>query len=244
MSEHDHDECDLERVDRVQPEIDGGGDLISPNPEDAVLVTLPTYKLELTARQDFDVHTAITMGLGSYLMQLDGEIAGRSTKLVSVVSDWADAADGDRGMPSAAVHAEEVGKYETNSGMAPGKPIEVGPIDDPTKIPALTTSAMYALDELMIDTWCDDKVIRAGVRRMLEDGLNPVQWMAGFRLILPRYHGAIATFLLLSAQLTDNQDSTRAGLRMITLRLRARCPAYKVHLLPRARPNVTGTVRL
>jgi hypothetical protein len=97
--------------------------------------------------------------------------------------------------------------------MAPGKLAVIGNVADRVQ---LSCSGIYGLDELQIEVYCSDKVQRAGVRRMLEDALWPVEWMAGFRLVLPQYHNAIATFLPLSAQLGDSIETAMAGLRPLT----------------------------
>jgi hypothetical protein len=97
---------DDETTDRKMPDIDGAPPLVVPDPNLSALVRRATEKHELTARHDVDVHTAITAGLSSYMLTLDGAANGRSTRLESVIYDWADRNDGSRPMPSAAVHSE------------------------------------------------------------------------------------------------------------------------------------------
>lgn len=238
------EDCDDDLVPRVTPDIDGGGGDTSPDPTDSQLVTVPTNKVALTARADFDVHTAITNGLAAYLMQLDGAVAGRSTRIGSVITDWADLDDGSRPLPSAAVHSEETGSYQTDSGMAPGRPTQIDGKDDRGRVATLTGSGIYQLSSLMVDVRCDDKVLRAGVRLMLEDAFWPVEWMSGFRLVLPRYHSAIATYLVTAAQFGDSADTARARLRPLSMRLLARCPVYRTHYMPLARPQVSGNITI
>ena len=241
---HERPDCDRDQLERVHPDLPAGGvDSAAPRPGDAELVRRANRRMELTARADLDVHTAITNGLGSYLLTLRGEVSGRDCAFVSVGNDWADYEDGQRGMPSAAVHSEETGRYRTDSGMGVGKPVRVKTPEDDNIVGALTCSAEYLLEELRIDVWCPDKVLRSGVRKMLEDGLWPVEWMAGFRLVLPRYHGAIAEFVVVTAKLADDSETARRGLRPLTVTLRARCPVYRLHRLPLARPSATGTIR-
>lgn len=237
-------DCDDNTTElREDPEIPGGGDEMMPEEGDAELVEFPTEKRDLTARADFDVHTAITMGLASYILQLDGDISGRSCRFKIVTSDWADYDNGSPGMPSAAVHSEEDGSYRTDSGMGPGgKPIVIGDKSDPLHVPALVGTGIYTLAELKVDVWCPDKQLRAGVRRMLEDAFSPVHWMSGFRLWLARYHSAVATFLVTSAKLNDSAESAIRELRPMTFNLRAQCPTYRLHRLPLARPLVSGTI--
>lgn len=231
------DDC-TDGLDRELPELEASPpDLLAPDPILSELVTRPNAVYPLTAREDRDVHSAITSGLGSYLLTLDDAVAGRSTRIESVIWDWADRDDGSRPLPSAAVHSEEDGKYLTETGMAPGRPRVIE--DDPPV--QLTESAIYALDLLTVEVVTGDKIMRAGVRRMLENAFWPFEWKAGFRLVLPQYHNAIATFLPLTAQFADDEQSTMAGMRRLVFRLRARCPVYKVHRLALAKPRAIDT---
>lgn len=234
-------ECDDDRVEREIPDLGDGGGIQTPDPDGAILVTDPTAKYALTARAEFDVHGAICHGLATYVAGLEHAIDGRYLALSRVVTDWADHADGQVPAPSAMVGSVEIGKYQTDSGMAPGDARRLAP-DQHGQILSLSCSGMYVLEELGVEVWCSDKIQRNGVRQMLERGLCPVQWMSGFRLVLPRYHSAIAEFLLVTAQQADATDMATAGIRPLTMRLRARCPAYVAHHLPLARPSVTGTI--
>jgi len=141
------------------------------------------------------------------------------------------------------VYSTEVGRYETGSGMGKTEAVQIPgvAIKDPTDVAALACAGMYNLDELTVEVMCTDKVMRAGVRRMLENAFSPVQWMQGFRLVLPRYHNAISTFLALSCQMPDSEQTALVGLRPLAFKLRARCPVYRVHHLPIARPMALRT---
>lgn len=234
--------CDTGQIARDEPQLEGVGEdwLDVPDPDVSFLVEFPTRKYELTERQETDVHTAITHGLANYLLTLDGAIAGRSCMLQSVVPDWADHATGQRPLPSAAVYSTEAGIYSTTSGLGPGKPIKIAP-DGDGEIITLSGTSVFEL-EVGVDVMCPDKVLRAGVRRMLELGLSPVHWMSGFRLVLPRYHNAIASFLLIAASFPDSELTAQQSLWPIRLRVRAHCPTYRPHVLPLARPIVSGTI--
>lgn len=228
---------DTER--RTDPTIDGD-DLRTPS-ADAVLVRTPTERHQRTARSEVDVHTAITTGLAAYISGLESAIDGRYIAITRVVADWADHDDGAVAAPSAAVYSTEVGRYQTDTAVSQGAPIPIGP-DASGKVTALSAAAVYKLEELEVHVMCEDKLQRAGVRRMLEDAFAPVEWMAGFRLVLPRYHNAIAEYLLISAQQPDASNTAQASIWPLTMRLMARCPTYRVHVLPLARPVARGTV--
>lgn len=235
-------DCDDDKEIRELPLLPSGADN-TPDPDAAILVRRPTEKHELTDRQEVDVHTAITEGLASYLASLDGEIDGQSTRLQSVIANWPDRDDGQRPMPAAAVYSVEVAAYATDSGMAPGPPIAIGGNPQQrSQVITLTRSGVYQLGDLTVDVMCGDKVMRTGVRKMLEAGLWPVSWMAGFRLVLPRYHNAIATFVAVSAQQPDTGELALASMRPLSFRLRAHCQVYRVHRMPLSHVKATGTI--
>jgi hypothetical protein len=238
------DLCDTEGTEtRETPELLDDAGLLTPSVDDAILVTSPTAKYERTPIAEVDVHTAITNGLAGYLMQLEAAIAGRSTRFAWVTSDWADQQDGERGYPAAAVYSTEVGKYDTSSGLGMTTPTKMSNVQvtDPTDVAAIASGGMYNLDDLSVEVMSSDKIMRSGVRRMLENAFSPVQWMQGFRLVLPRYHNAICTFLAVTAQMPDSEQTALAGLRPLVFKLRARCPVYRIHRLPLARPMVVRT---
>lgn len=232
-------DCDDDRMEREQPTLDGSAP-ITPDPDAATLVTAPGDDPPLTARHELSVHDALCQGLASYLMGLSTSIEGRRIALSRVVGDWAEHDDGPMPAPTAMVGSTEFGKYsELSLGMA--KPEKVA--DDGTgRVIALTSSAFYELEELTVQVFCEDKMQRAGVRRMLEDGFSPVDWMAGFRLRLPRYHNAIGEYLLDSAQHPDGTETAQASVWPLVMRLTATCTVYQVRVLPLARVVAKGTI--
>lgn len=231
--------CDDDRVEREIPTIDGASPT-TPDPDAAFLVTAPGDDPPLTARHEISVHDALCQGLAAYLMTMSTSIEGRRIALSRVVGDWAEHDDGPLPAPTAMVGSVEFGKYsELALGMA--KPETVAG-DGTGRVIALTSSAFYELEELTIQVFCEDKVQRAGVRRMLEDGLSPVDWMAGFRLRLPRYHNAVGEYLLVSAQQPDGTETAQASVWPLVMRLTATCVAYQVRVLPLARMVAKGTI--
>ncbi len=233
-------DCDDDRIRRQLPTFDDGPAVQTPGPDDAVLLTASTDDPDLTVRHELSVHDALCKGLSSYILSLSAAIEGRRIALSRVVEDWADHDDGAIASPSAVVGSTEVGKYsELSLGMT--KPEVIAGAGD-GRVIALTSSAFYELEELTVQVMCEDKIQRSGVRLMLEDGFAPVDWMAGFRLRLPRYHNAVGQYLLIAAQLPDATDSASQGLWPLVMRLTATCSVYQVRVLPLARPIVKGTI--
>lgn len=234
--------CDDRQVRREIPALDGTG-IFTRDVDAAILVEYPDDRSPLTARSESDVHAAVCAGLASYLATLDDSIAGRSVALTRVVTDWPDSEDGSVPPPAARVGSAGIGKYADEGGLGVAKPVFIaGDTSLPGRVITLGNPSLYVLEDLQVDVYCEDKVQRAGVRRMLERGLNPVDWMVGMQLILPRYHSAVAEYLLLSAQQQDAGDSAMAGLWPLTLTLRARCPVYRAHVKPLAHPSVVGII--
>lgn len=234
--------CDTEQVERELPQIDDL-DGRSGDQDGHVLVTYPKHEAKLTARHEYDVHAAIVHGLASYVASLDGEYVGRSTAITRVVTDWADHEDGAMPAPTAVVNSTEIGAYSVDSQMGQTKPQILGYANDAkNRAVAILCSNYYRLNELTVTVMCEDKIQRIGVRRMLEDAFAPVEWRSGFRLILPRYHSAVAEYALVSAQQPDATQTATAALWPLVMRLQSWCAVYRLHVLPLARPIVTGTI--
>jgi hypothetical protein len=73
---------------------------------------------------------------------------------------------------------------------------------------------------------------------MLEDRLNPVHWMSGFRLYLPHYFGQKATFQVTSVEAPDDAGSARHGLRVVRERVRASVSVVRPFHIPTIKPSV------
>jgi hypothetical protein len=231
--------CDDDLEQREIPSLDGAS-VFTPDPESGILITDRLASHARTAREESDVHSALCLGLASYLGGLSSAIDGRFLALSRVVGDWSDYDDGPVPSPSAVVGSTEVGGYlQLSIGAA--MPEKIGP-DGSGRLVALTSDSIYELQELRVEVMCEDKIQRRGVRQMLERALNPVDWMAGFRLLLPRYHNAIGEYLLVGAQQLDASDTAGASLWPLVMRLTAQCVVYHTRILPLARPSVSGTI--
>lgn len=233
--------CDEGRVQREIPTLDGAG-AFTADPDAAILLATPedVRAVKRTAREENDVHSAVCLGLAAYLMGLSSAIDGRYIALSRVVGDWADYDDGPVPSPSAAVGSTELGTYaELSLGAA--MPENLGP-DGKGRLVTLSSNSIYEIEQLTVTVMCEDKVQRAGVRQMLEAAFQPVDWMAGFRLLLPRYHNAIAEYLLVGGQQPDASDTAGSSVWPLIMRLTAQCPIYHTRILPLARPIATGTI--
>lgn len=230
--------CDDDKARREVPVLGDGGGLETPDPDAAILIEDHTFEPALTARGETDAHTALIEGLASYLRRLWHAVNGRSVAFTRVVTDWADHEDGQMPPPTAVVQSIETGKYIDEQ---PGAFVRLGRVSDQYQA-ALVATGQYELEQVDVVAMCSDKIQRAGVRRMLEDAFSPVQWMSGFRLVLPRYHSAVACYSLVSAEQADTGEMVTAGIRPLRMRLTADCTVYRVHTLPLAHPVAGGNI--
>jgi hypothetical protein len=222
------------------PEIVGADGTDAYDPEISRLIEWASEKYALSERHEVDVHSAVTSALANYLLTFEGAIAGRSCALQWVISDWAEQATGARGLPSAAVYITDEVERARDSGFAPGRPHVIGQLGGEQI--TIVGTALFETEMLRVDVMCPDKEMRRGVMRMLELGLAPVPWMAGFKLVLPRYHNAIATFLVLATAFPDGPETAQQSLWPIRLRLRVACQEYRTHAASLARSSASGTI--
>lgn len=186
------------------------------------LVTEPEYTLDLTAYRETDVHTAMARGLAEYLGQQSVDIGGRKLSLTTYTT-WAEP-ENQAAYPALAVGAD-VGTYERNF-----TPFVAKTIAGQQRLVSVTEFSQT----LMLDLWATDPKERSYLMTMLEEALNPVDWMYGFRLILPFYHGATAVYELLTSQYNDSSDEAMAKYRRATLTVRGTTTAYRLLNFPDA----------
>lgn len=190
----------------------------------ASLMREPNYKQELTPYRETDVHTAMARGLAEYLAQQSIDIGGRKLSLTTYTT-WAEP-ESQVSYPAAAISAGP-GTYDRN--LSPN----MGPkmVDDQRLISVTEFS-----QELAIDLWATDPKERLYLVAMIEEALNPVEWMYGFRLQLPFYHNATAVYELLTSQYQDSSDDAMANYRRAAFSVRGTTTVYRLLTFPEAKP--------
>jgi len=135
--------------------------------------------------------------------------------------------------PGACVFHEGEPQYGTEEGG-------LQPIYDPTG-DLQDGTQLFLVGELKVDlqvhVWTNEIEHREGVLMMLEDAMNPVEWMSGFFLEMPHYHNLRASFQLMSMAYEDVDSDTQRRYRKCTLRVQAICPYARIFGLPRLRPR-------
>ena len=194
------------------------------------LVTSPDDRQVLTNRRETDCRTAVTRGLAEYLSSLNVDApGGRRLLFRRVVETWA-TPEVSAEYPAACVYSVEAGRYDASKLTPSVKKLVSGF--------ALRASSELELP-VVVDAWTTDPAERVAISGMLEDAFDPVDWMTGFRLELPHYHGARATFEAMTSRYVDEVDQAQRRLRLLSVSLTATVPK-----LASVGPAKTGVFRV
>ena len=165
----------------------------------------------ITESRVTDCRTAIIRGMREYLEQL--QVAwpgGRTTRFLRVVEEFA-APEQLEKYPSASVHGPGVGKYDA-SRMSP-RVLKVGDGSQHLYL----QQASELVQPFVIEAWTTDKVERMAIAAMLEDALDPVEWMYGARIELPHYFNLRATYEKLSIGYDETGDDPARRWRRVVM---------------------------
>jgi hypothetical protein len=197
----------------------------------AALVRISDYTPTLTPWRECDLHTAMSRGLAEYLGQQTVEIAGRRLQLKTYTT-WAEPEE-QAVYPAAAITAER-GEYER--GFTPYV-VETFDRKDAGLRPTLMSFGEFK-QTLNVEVWATDPKERAYLTAMVEEALNPLDWMYGFRLVLPFYHGVTATYELTGSRFEDSQDDSMKRWRRVTFNLTGNISALRMLAFPDSAPRL------
>lgn len=202
----------------------------------------PRDRQVLTLVRETDARTALTRGLAEYLSGLAIDMpGGRQVRFVQVLDVWADAELPAR-YPAALVYSLEQGEYDASKFTPQVVQVQAAEAGEGARVSALRVPSEFATN-LMVETWSNDPAERMAISAMLEDAFDPTDWMSGFRLRLPHYHGAHATFEKLSSSYEDDVDEARRGWRRAIFVLRAMVPQIvAAGVMPIMRPRFIAEV--
>ena len=189
------------------------------------LITDPEARYALTAQRETDAHTALARGLAEYLGQQTIEVGGRKLQLTAYTT-WAEPEDAVR-YPAVAVGGAE-GAYDR--GFTPSLQKTV---DASIRLFAVSEFAQ----DLKVELWATDPRERSYLMALIEECLNPVDWMYGMRLVLPFYHNAVATYELMSSQYLDSSEDALAKYRRAQFTVRGNVTTYRLLNFPTAVPR-------
>ena len=195
----------------------------------------PTY----TATRETDAVTAVKRGLREYLEQVYLDVLGVRVQFARVLEVWAET-DEIAVYPAAVIHARDEAEYDA-SGLTPA--LNVTPVVARPGDPAEHRTYLVKYSEvrvpLVVELHTTSPEERVGCSMLLEDALNPVDWMYGFRLQLPHYYNQIAVYEPVRAQQLDSEDSARRRWRPGSVLLTASVSLVRARSLPGLRPQVS-----
>jgi len=205
--------------------------------EDQVATRLITRADDVVDYSDVrttDCWHAIVRGISEYLrgkvIPWDG---GVSYRLLQVYEGWADPEELAM-WPSACVHMEGSAQYDYASLTNQTDQLPDGQVIRITG----EISGTFT-----VDVWCTNKTERLALAALIEDLLDPVDWMSGFRLVLPHYHNAIMTGLLESVSIIDSPESAGKRWRLASFSVSAQMSKLKlVGSVPRFDPRLDSRV--
>lgn len=177
-----------------------------------------------TLVRECDTHTALTRGLAEYLAQLDSpqnKQSNQTLRFSKVVTDWADPEERAKDFPLAAVYTQEAGYFGPDDSFQ-------GRIKD---VCGTSESIKVCNDfelTLVVDVFTTNKPERINMVMMLEDAFEPVDWMTGFRLHLPHYHGVHANFEMINLDYGEDSDKAAKRWRLAQFQIAASLPRIKL----------------
>lgn len=184
------------------------------------LLERPEIREVLTAVVETDSRTALTRGLKEYLEQLSIVwVDGVERRFLRVMQTWSEP-EVPKDFPAAVVYSQEAGQYEARD-------LSVGKGYLPETKTLIRTPSELSLG-LTVEVWASDPIERMALCAMLERAFDPVDWMAGFRLVLPHYHGAHAHFEKTNMVYTDGSDSAMKRWRLAVFNLNSNVTQYVV----------------
>ena len=189
----------------------------------------------LTAHAEMDATSALCRGLADYMRDTRTvAYGGRDLRWDHVAELWAPPETiGTK--PAAAIYPGAPSSYDASKLS----PAVVGVTKDGF---SLFVSCELVLDPLNVEVWSTDPEERGALCKMLEDAFSPVEWMYGFRLRLPHYHGAFADFAAKSVYYRDSEEEAMRGHRVAVIPITASVAVMRAQRLPMAQTRIEVSV--
>lgn len=184
----------------------------------AQLITDPNARERLTSTRLVDTRTALARGLVEYFGQLvflaDG---GRQMSFVNAQLTWAEP-EVQAEAPAYVVTALSAGDY-ADADFTP-RVHDLGQRRGLVEFGALEQT-------FRMGVWAKDPHQRMGLVTAIEDASDPVEWMSGFRLELPYYFGARATYAVRNVIYEDSAPTAQRRWRAAAFDVLASVPKYR-----------------
>jgi hypothetical protein len=181
----------------------------------------PDDRQRLTLVRTTDSRTALARGLAEYLR--DQEIVwegGRLMRFDNVQVAWAEPPT-PATFPALVILGPTPATYEA-ALLTP----TLVKADDGTGRYLSQTSELQQTFQVIV--WATDPVQRLGLGAMVEEALDPADFMSGLRLELPFYFGARATYEKTAIQYVDSTDDARNRTRTAIFAVTGNVPQYRI----------------
>lgn len=224
-------------------EFDGQPVLVPPPPGGTKLITLSNAEpSKLTTRRDCDAVTALKRGLAEYLAQVFLDVDGQRVQFQNSLYAWAEPEDG-YALPSVLVSAAGDAEYDY-AGLTPVLDPKRLVIDPTAPAGQKTYLVKYSevTVQLAIELYTSSPEERSQCSMLLEDALNPVDWMYGFKLDLPHYFNQRAVYAPMTSQFLDSEDTAKRRWRPGTVMLSGQISVFRVRSLPTLDPRIDVVV--
>ena len=197
------------------------------------LVLAPTEKEALTRFNDScDSRTAVCRGVMEYIQDLKVQaVGGRYLTIASANETWAQA-EQQAQYPSIAVVPEGEGEYQATTFTSALGP-QIGQPDGRW----LSGRGTFS-QELRIELYTNDPKSRAAMSYAIEQAFAPVDWMYGFRLVLPHYFNAIAVYEPLKISYPDTAETAIERLRTVVYHVSAQVSLLALRSYPTLKPEL------
>ena len=193
------------------------------------LVVAPEFDPQvLTNRRNTDCRGALTYGLAEYLetLQLDpANYGGRGFRFAKVFPQVPQA-ESEAVWPAAYVYAGGSAQYDA-AEMTPQTRVLPSGL-------AIRFAAELTMN-MQVEIWSRDPVERMALVSMCEDAFDPVDYMTGFILELPHYHGVRATYECTDIDYLDVLEDDQKRWRKAVFTISGTVP--KIVALNRALPE-------
>lgn len=217
--------------------------LTPPPPGGTTLVTSAAAEpTKLTARRDCDAVTALKRGLAEYLAQVYLDVDGARVRFVQTFHSWAEP-ESIAKYPSAAVLSDGEAELDYH-GMTPTLDPKrlVADLNTPSGHKSYLVKYAEVTVNLAVEIHCTSPEERSQVSMLLEDALNPVDWMYGFKLDLPHYFNQRVVYAPMTTMFQDAEDSARRRFRPGTVMLSGQISLLRVRSLPLLDPRAVVVV--
>jgi hypothetical protein len=196
---------------------------VLPPPGKTQLVVQRGLEYPLSLYRESDTRTALARGVKEYLEQLELPWpGGRTERFRQVFDTWAEPED-DLKYPCACVYA--AGRTVYGGGGTKDSPLSPDVFTVNGFQVARTTEVVVTL---MVEMWAQDPQQREILMALAEDAMNPVEWMYGFHLVLPHYHGVVASYAAVDSGYLDDEGDAARRYRKGTFVVEARMAQLRV----------------